>query len=99
MRACEALGEECVARFAYDSSNPPATGRDAKINGAARASQRRRRMNPANDPRSPRILAKTLVRDLREQGWDARALITLANELLGQIAADVRARRAEASRP
>ncbi len=55
-------------------------------------------MNPANDPRSPRILAKTLVRDLQEQGWDARALLALANELLGLIAADVRARRAEPAR-
>ncbi len=59
---------------------------------------RPRLMNPANDPRSPRILAKTLVRDLQEQGWDARALLALANELLGLIAADVRARRAEPAR-
>lgn len=48
---------------------------------------------PSNDPRSTRILAKTLVRDLRGQGWDSRALLALANELLSLIAADVRARR------
>jgi hypothetical protein len=49
--------------------------------------------SPSTDPRSTRILAKTLVRDLRRQGWDAAALVALATELLGLVAADARARR------
>jgi len=50
------------------------------------------------DDRAARILAKSLVRDLREQGWSTGALVSLASELLGLIAADVRARRVEARR-
>jgi hypothetical protein len=51
------------------------------------------------DPRSTRILAKSIVRDLRQQGWDSGSLLALATELLGLIAADARARRVEAQRP
>lgn len=43
---------------------------------------------PAPDRRdSVRILAKTLTRQLREQGYDSREIVALATELLGEVTA------------
>ncbi|HLK35180.1 MAG TPA: hypothetical protein VKU41_00420 [Polyangiaceae bacterium] len=45
----------------------------------------------ARDPRSLSILAKTIYRELRESGFEARDILALTGELLAQVTSDVRA--------
>jgi hypothetical protein len=47
----------------------------------------------AHDPRSIAILAKTIYRELRTQGYAANEVMTLAGELLEQVASEVIDRR------
>lgn len=47
----------------------------------------------ARDARTLAILAKTIYRELRSSGFEARDVITLAVELLSQVTHDVRAER------
>jgi len=49
------------------------------------------------DPRTLRILAKTIYRDLRENGLGERDVMALASELLGLVTTEVRG-KAEPSR-
>jgi hypothetical protein len=50
--------------------------------------------NPnSRDPRALTILAKTIYRELRSEGYMARELMTLASELLGLVASEVKDRR------
>ena len=44
----------------------------------------------ARDKRSLAILAKTIYRELRSSGYDARDVMALAAELLAQVTRDVR---------
>jgi hypothetical protein len=44
----------------------------------------------ARDPKALAILAKTIYRELRGSGFQARDVIALAGELLAQVTADVR---------
>ena len=44
----------------------------------------------ARDPRALAILAKTIYRELRGSGFQARDVIALASELLAQITTDVK---------
>jgi hypothetical protein len=46
------------------------------------------------DPRALTILAKTIYRDLRSSGYEERDVMTLASELLGIVASEVKGRRA-----
>jgi hypothetical protein len=45
----------------------------------------------AREPRTIAILAKTIYRELRSSGFQARDVITLAGELLSQVTSEVRA--------
>jgi hypothetical protein len=45
----------------------------------------------AREPRTLAILAKTIYRELRGSGFEARDVIALAGELLSQVASEVRA--------
>ena len=47
----------------------------------------------AHDPRSIAILAKTIYRELRTQGYAADEVMTLAGELLEQVVSEVKDRR------
>ncbi len=47
----------------------------------------------AGDPRALAILAKSIYRELRSRGYAARHVVTLASELLGMVASDVKRRR------
>jgi hypothetical protein len=47
----------------------------------------------AHDPRSIAILAKTIYRELRTQGYAANEVMALAGELLEQVASEVKDRR------
>jgi hypothetical protein len=47
----------------------------------------------ARDPRALAILAKTIYRELRSSGYEARDVMSLAGELLGIVAAEVRDKR------
>ena len=47
----------------------------------------------AHDPRSIAILAKTIYRELRTQGYAANEVMTLAGELLEQVVSEVKDRR------
>ena len=49
----------------------------------------------ARDPRALAILAKTIYRELRASGYEERDVIALAGELLGQVASEVKGRKAE----
>ncbi len=44
----------------------------------------------ARDPRALAILAKTIYRELRTSGFEARDVMTLAGELLGQVTTEVK---------
>ncbi len=44
----------------------------------------------ARDPRAIAILAKTIYRELRANGFEERDVISLAGELLGQVTSEVR---------
>jgi hypothetical protein len=45
------------------------------------------------DPRTPRILAKTIYRELRSSGLSENEVMSLAGELLTLLASDVRHQR------
>ena len=45
------------------------------------------------DPRTHAILAKSIYKELRANGYDETAILGIASELLGMIASDVRAKR------
>jgi hypothetical protein len=45
----------------------------------------------ARDSRALAILAKTIYRELRSSGFEARHIMALAGELLGQVASEVKA--------
>jgi hypothetical protein len=47
----------------------------------------------ARDPRALAILAKTIYRELRTSGYEARDVIALAGELLAQVTSEVRGDR------
>jgi hypothetical protein len=47
----------------------------------------------SHDPRSIEILAKTIYRELRTQGYAANEVMTLAGELLEQVVSEVKDRR------
>lgn len=46
-----------------------------------------------SDPRALRILAKTIYRELRSSGYAEKDVMSLAGELLGLVAREVRERR------
>jgi hypothetical protein len=49
---------------------------------------------PGNrDPKALAILAKTIYRELRSSGYGERDVMSLASELLGMIASEVKSRR------
>lgn len=49
------------------------------------------RQTPAkDDPRRPRILAKTIYRELRTSGLEEREVLAIATAMLGLVAADIR---------
>jgi len=47
----------------------------------------------ARDPRALAILAKTIYRELRANGYEERDVIALAGELLGQVASEVKGKK------
>jgi hypothetical protein len=49
----------------------------------------------ARDPRALAILAKTIYRELRANGFEGRDIIALAGELLGQVASEVKGSRGQ----
>jgi hypothetical protein len=51
----------------------------------------------AHDSRAVAILAKTIYRELRSSGFEARDVMALASELLGQVTTEVRSRGAASS--
>ena len=51
----------------------------------------------SHDPRSIAILAKTIYRELRTQGYAANEVMTLAGELLEQVTSEVKDRRDDAA--
>ncbi len=52
-----------------------------------------------HDPRALAILAKTIYRELRASGYEERDVMTLASELLGIVATEVRSRRPKDKKP
>jgi hypothetical protein len=51
----------------------------------------------ARDPRALAILAKTIYRELRASGYEERDVMSLASELLGIVAVEVKRRRAQST--
>lgn len=47
----------------------------------------------SRDPRTHNILAKSIYRELRANGYDEHAVMAIAGELLGMIAAEVKDKR------
>lgn len=45
------------------------------------------------DPKALAILAKTIYRELRSSGYAERDVMTLAGELLGMVATDIKGKR------
>jgi len=50
------------------------------------------------DPRTARIIAKTIYRELRQSGMSEHEVISVAGELLSLVAADVKDRREAADK-
>ena len=48
----------------------------------------------SRDPRALAILAKTIYRELRANGYEERDVIALAGELLGQVTSEVKTKAA-----
>jgi hypothetical protein len=44
---------------------------------------------PNPDPRALKILAKSLYRELRTQGYDAKQVVSLATELISQVTSEL----------
>ncbi|HKA91962.1 MAG TPA: hypothetical protein VKE22_30070 [Haliangiales bacterium] len=42
-------------------------------------------MTPNPDPRALKILAKSIYKELRTQGYDAKQVVSLATELISQV--------------
>ena len=63
-----------------------ATAKSIEVEGPSSA------VRPAllDDPRSKRILAKTIYRELRESGVDERDVLTIATELIGLVTEELR---------
>ena len=53
----------------------------------------------SGDPRTVRILAKSIYRELRHSGLDEQGVMALAGELLGLLTSDVKDRRERDARP
>jgi hypothetical protein len=53
----------------------------------------------AHDSRTLSILAKTIYRELRAEGYGTGQVMALAGELLGLVAVEVKDRRAPVSEP
>ena len=49
----------------------------------------------ARDPRALAILAKSIYRELRANGYEERDVIALAGELLGQVTSEVKTKAGE----
>ena len=49
-----------------------------------------RQTTPKDDPRRPRILAKTIYRELRSSGLEEREVLAIATAMLALVAADMR---------
>jgi len=49
--------------------------------------------NGSRDPRALAILAKTIYRELRQNGYAERDVVVLASELLGMVTSEVKDRR------
>ncbi len=47
----------------------------------------------SRDPRAHNILAKTMYKELRANGYDEHAVLAIAGELLGMVAAEVKDKR------
>jgi hypothetical protein len=47
----------------------------------------------SRDPRTHGILAKSIYRELRANGYDEQAVMAIATELLGMVAAEVKDKR------
>jgi len=52
--------------------------------------ERGRQVDPKDDPRRPRILAKTIYRELRGSGLEEREVLAIATAMLGLVADDIR---------
>jgi hypothetical protein len=50
----------------------------------------------ARDPRAFAILAKTIYRELRAEGYSAKEVMSLASELLELVASEVKDKRGDA---
>jgi hypothetical protein len=48
----------------------------------------------SRDPRTHNILAKSIYKELRANGYDEQAVMAIAGELLGMVAAEVKDKRA-----
>ena len=53
-------------------------------------------MGPSSsrDPRTHNILAKSIYRELRANGYDEHAVVAIVGELLGMVAEEVKEKRA-----
>jgi hypothetical protein len=47
----------------------------------------------SRDPRTHNILAKSIYRELRANGYDEQAVMAIAGELLGMVAGEVKEKR------
>jgi hypothetical protein len=47
----------------------------------------------SRDPRTSNILAKSIYKELRANGYDEQAIMAIAGELLGMVAAEVKDKR------
>ena len=47
----------------------------------------------SRDPRTHNILAKSIYKELRANGYDEQAVMAIAGELLGMVAADIKDKR------
>ena len=50
-------------------------------------------VTPDRDPRAANILAKTILRELRNSGYSDEDILCLASELVGAVTAEMKVKR------
>ena len=67
-----------------------------EINGSAEKNEKKTEKKP--DPKALKILAKSIFRELRSQGYEATQVVSFATEIISLVTSDIAGDEADTSR-